>query len=97
MIKNLKHADGLAAIRRCSERDGIWLVVGFHPVLYGSLRQAISRFQNSREMQECYEWAFNTKCPRIRIAWKNELPAHRSIIYKTAGKAKTPKNLDELR
>ena len=97
VIRNLKHTDGLAAIRRRSERDGMWLVVGFHPVLYRPLRQAISRFQSSREMQECYEWAFNTKCPRIRIAWKNDLPAHRSIIYKTAGRANTPKNLEELR
>ena len=97
VIKNLKHTDGLAAIRRASECDGMWLVVGFHPVLYRSLRLAISRFQTSREMQECYEWAFNAKCSRIRIAWKNDLPAHRSIINKTASRAKTPNNLEELR
>ena len=70
VIKNLKHTNGLAAIRRGSESDGMWLAVGFHPVLYRSLRQEFSRFQTSREVQECYEWAFNAKCPRMRIAWK---------------------------
>ena len=67
IIKNLRKIDGLAAIRRGSKFDGIWLVVGFHPVVCRNLRRAIVRFQASSEMQECYEWAFSTKCPRIRI------------------------------
>ena len=83
VIMNLKRTDYLAAVKRVTERDGIWLVVGFHPVIYRNLRRAIASFQASTEMQECYEWAFDAKCPRIRIAWKNDMPAHRSIICKT--------------
>ena len=31
VIKNLHRTDGLAAVRRGSERHGMWLVVGFSP------------------------------------------------------------------
>ena len=31
VITNLKRTDGLAAVRRGTERDGMWLVVGFPP------------------------------------------------------------------
>ena len=97
IIKHLRKIDGLAAIRRGSKFDGMWLVVGFHPVIYRNLRRAIVRFQASSEMQECYEWAFSTKCPRIRIAWKNDMPPHRSIIYKTCKQTENTEHLDELR
>ena len=80
---NLKRTDGVAAVKRVSERDGMWLVVGFHSVIYRTLRRAIASFQASKEMQPCYEWAFDAKCLRIRSAWKNNMPAHKSIIYKT--------------
>ena len=81
---DLRRTDGLAAVKRVSERDGIWLVVvGFHPVICRTLRRAIASFQASKEMQECYEWAFEAKCPRMRIAWKNDMPAHKSTIHKT--------------
>ena len=45
-----------------------------HPVVYRNLRHALVRFQASSEMLECHERAFSTKCPRIRIAWKNDMP-----------------------
>ena len=57
-------------------------------------------------MQECYKWAFDAKCPRTRIAWKNDMPADRSIIYKTCkqnenseqfGGSGRPKELKEFR
>ena len=83
VITNLKRTDGLAAVRRGTERDGMWLVVGFHTVIYRTLRRAISSFQASKEMQECYKWAFDAKCARTRIAWKNDMPAHSSIVNKT--------------
>ena len=83
VITNLKRTHGRAAVRRAAERDGMWLVVRFHTVLYRTLRRAIASFQASKEMQECYEWAFVAKCPRIRIALKNDMPAHRSILHKT--------------
>ena len=70
VIMNLRRTDGLAALKRVTERDGMWLVVGFHTVIYRTLRRAIASFQASKEMQECYEWASGAKCPRIRIAWK---------------------------
>ena len=76
---NLQRTDGLAAIKRVTERDGMWLVVRFHPVVYRTLRDAIASFQASKEMQECHEWAFGPKSPRIRIALKNDMPARRSI------------------
>ena len=59
------------------------LMLVFHPVICRTLRRAIASFQASKEKQECYEWALDAKCPRKRIAWKNDMPHHRSIIYKT--------------
>ena len=44
VIANLKRTNGLAAIRRKTERDGKWLVVGFHPVIYGTLRRTVAIF-----------------------------------------------------
>ena len=79
VIMIIQRTSGLAAVKRVIERDGMWLVVGFHPVIYRTLRDAIASFQASKEMQECHEWAFGTKCPRIRIEWKNDMAAHRSI------------------
>ena len=68
VITNLKRTDGLAAVRRGTERDGMWLVVGFHTVICRTMRRAIASFQASKEMQECYEWAFDAKCARTRIS-----------------------------
>ena len=88
------HRKPLTAIRRGSKFDGMWLVVGFHPMVYRNLRRAIVRFQASREMQECYEWAFSTKCPRIRNGRKNDMPPHRSIIYKTCKQTENSEHLE---
>ena len=33
VVTNLKRTDGLAAVRRSTERDGMWLVVAFHPAI----------------------------------------------------------------
>ena len=80
---NLIGTDDLAAVKRVTERDGKWLVVGFQPLIHTIPRRAIASFQALKEMQECYEWAVDAKCPKIRIAWKNDMPAHKSTIYKT--------------
>ena len=44
VIANLKRTNGLAAIRRKTERDGKWLVVGFHRVIYVTLRRTVAIF-----------------------------------------------------
>ena len=112
IIENLGQIDGLAAIRRGSKCDGVWVVVGFHPVVYRELRRAIVRFQASREMQECYEWAFSgyelrgkTTCrptgpSSTRRASRPRTPNIRNNSDEFGGtrgiRKKTPSNLEEL-
>ena len=93
IIKNLRKIDGLAAIRRGSKFDGIWRV--FHLVVYRNLRRAIVRFQASSEMQECYEWAYSVRNARgYELRGKNDMPRHKSIIYKTCKQTENAEHLD---
>ena len=94
---NLKRTDGLAAVNGVTERDGMWLVVGFHPVVYRTLRRAIASFQASKEMQECYEWALDAKCPRIRIAWKRTCQPTGPSSTRRASRSKSLSKLEKLR
>ena len=46
-------------------------------------------------MQECYEWAFNSKCPRIRLAWKTTCQPTSPSSTRRASRSKTPNKLTE--
>ena len=95
VIMNLERTDGLAAVKRVQNATESGMLLVCHHVIYRTLRRAIASFQASKEMQECHEWAFDAKCPRIRIAWKNEKPAHRSIIYKTCKQIEISQEIGE--
>ena len=97
VITNLERTDGLAAVRRGTERDGLWLVVAFHPVIYRTLRRAIANFSGlERDAGHCYEWACDAKCPRIRIAWKTTCQHTGPSSTRRASRCKTPNKLEEL-
>ena len=53
----------------------MWLSIGVHPAICKRMKRAVAVFQDSHELTSCYE--------SVVCAWKNDMPAHRTVIYKT--------------
>ena len=72
--------NGKPTIKHDHSKKNMWLSIGVHPAICKGMKRAVAVFQDSHELTSCYE--------SVVCAWKNDMPAHRTVIYKkfTQGK-----------
>ena len=66
----------------CSEPSNLfWFPVGYHPWWYRTMRKAVGRFNNDPSFSALVRNAKPSVGQiRVKIAWKNSLPATSSLI-----------------
>ena len=66
--------------QRSGDSHTIRLPIGYHPGWRQAILGAISSFNRDPAAQALYRIAFGKEAPTIRVAWRNILPNHMTLI-----------------
>ena len=64
--------------RRCRDEHNanmrtVWIVVGYHPLIYGPLKRCVNRANRDPDLQFLHKSVWNGMGVRIMISWSNRL------------------------